>query len=577
MVTFQGTPSETTLNAVIQQAPPLLSVSQGYDLDRGFAAVYVSPDQGTDAAMRSVEDQPEIANALPVMTDPDGLTRYFLPDEFTVQFLEGVSKEQAEQIIRQRGSRILVQQRTPGYYTLAVPEGRGLFETIQEFSSLAEVAFAEPSEVGFNKLLQYIPDDPDFARLWGLNNTGQTVNGEAGSADADIDAPEAWDLTRGDPDVIIAVIDTGADLDHPDLEDNILPRGAEDWDFGDPNDSVPEDENSVSHGTHVSGTIAAVDNAEGVIGAAPTCRVMPLRCNMLIGMEQECADAINYVRQHAADNPDRRYIINGSWRTGGDIAAVRTAIQNAVNENIVLVFAAGNFNENTDNNPMYPGVYPEVIAVAALDQLDHKADRPTWGSNFGTNVDVSAPGVNVWATARFGGYRFLEGTSMATPHVSGVAALVWSVNRNLTNEEVRQVIEDTCDDIDAANPGFAGMLGRGRVNAFRAVSQVRPADQIWHNDQTGTGLGSAWTGWNFLSQQGDRAKSLVVVQNDDGRLHAFMIGMDDQIWHNDQTGTGLGSAWTGWNFLSQQGDRAESLVVAQNGDGRLHAFMIGPD
>jgi subtilisin family serine protease len=224
------------------------------------------------------------------------LTRYFLPDEFTVQFLKGVSKEQAEQIISQRGSRVLVEQRTLGYYTLAVPEGRGLFEAIRMFSSLAEVAFAEPSEVGFNKLLQYIPDDPDFARLWGLNNTGQTVNGEAGTADADIDAPEAWDLTRGDPDVIIAVIDTGADLDHPDLEDNILPRGAEDWDFGDPNDSVPEDVNSVSHGTHVSGTIAAVDNAEGVIGAAPACRVMPLRCNMLIGMEQECADAINYVR-----------------------------------------------------------------------------------------------------------------------------------------------------------------------------------------------------------------------------------------------------------------------------------------
>src|SRR3712207_2311527 len=100
-------------------------------------------------------------------------------------------------------------------------------------------------------------------------------------------------------------------------------------------------------------------------------------------------------------------------------------------------------------------------------------------------------------------------------------------------------------------------------------------DQIWHNDQESTGLGSAWTGWNFLSQEGDRAKSLVVAQNGDGRLHAFMIGMDDQIWHNDQEGAALGSAWTGWNFLSQEGDRAKSLVVAQNGDGRLHAFMIG--
>ncbi len=111
----------------------------------------------------------------------------------------------------------MVEQRTPGYYTLAVPDGRGLFETIREFSELDEVLFAEPSEVSFNDALAYIPDDPDFGRLWGLRNTGQTVNGVGGTADADIDATEAWDLTRGDPEVIVAVIDTGADLDHADL------------------------------------------------------------------------------------------------------------------------------------------------------------------------------------------------------------------------------------------------------------------------------------------------------------------------------------------------------------------------
>jgi hypothetical protein len=133
MITFQERTSEDSLNEVLQ-ATPLLSVSQGFNLDRGFAAVYVNPDQGMDAAAHLVQERSETANSLPVMVDQNGLERYFLPDEFTVQFQEEISKERAEEIIRERGSRILVEQRTPGYYTLGVPEGRGLFETIREFS-----------------------------------------------------------------------------------------------------------------------------------------------------------------------------------------------------------------------------------------------------------------------------------------------------------------------------------------------------------------------------------------------------------------------------------------------------------
>ena len=113
----------------------------------------------------------------------------------------------------------------------------------------------------------------------------------------------------------------------------------------------------------------------------------------------------------------------------------------------------------------------------------------------------------------------------------------------------------------------------GRLHAF----MIGLDDQIWHNDQTGAQLGSSWTGWNVLSHQGDKAKKLVIVPNRDGRLHAFMIGLDDQIWHNDQTGRQLGSTWTGWNVLSHQGDKAKRLVVVTNKDGRLHAFMIGMD
>jgi subtilisin family serine protease len=469
VATFQ--PQQTRAANDIMRSTSL-AISQGINIDRGFAVFQVPQSQNLNTAVDSLSNQPQIANTIPVMIDQEGLTRYFLPDEFTVQFKAEVTKDQAERIIKKKGSRIVVQQRTPGYYTLAVPKGRGLFETLRIFSDLEEVAFAEPSEAGFNDELVYIPDDPDFSQLWGLHNTGQTVNQVTGTVDADIDAVEAWDLTRGDPDVIVAVVDTGADLDHPDLQNNFLPRGNEDWDFADLADPVPDDISG--HGTHVAGTVAAVDNVEGVVGLAPMCRIMPLRVDLTSGMNQNRADAINFVAQHSTANPIRRYVINCSWRMNGDHAGVHSAIINAVNSNVIVVFAAGNANNDTDVIPQYPGVYSEVISVAATDQQDIKASF----SNYGTNVDVSAPGVNIYSTYPNNIYTFLDGTSMASPHVAGLAALIWSRNRTLTNNQVRQIIESSCDDIDNKNPNHVGKLGKGRINAFIAISNtpVPPVD-----------------------------------------------------------------------------------------------------
>ncbi len=467
VATFQPQPSEETVHDTIEATS--LAVSQGVNYQRGFGVFQAAPAQDASTAADTLETQPEVANAIPALIDDEGKTRYFLPDELTVQFREGVNKDQAEKIIRDRGSRVLVEQRTPGYYTLAVPEGKGLFETLREFSSLNEVAFAEPSEAGFNDALVYIPDDPDFPKLWGLRNTGQVVNGVAGTADADIDAAEAWDITRGHPDVIMAVIDTGMDMNHPDLAPNLLPIGAEDWDFADAVDKSPDD--TGGHGTHVAGTTAGVDNTIGVIGVAPKCRIMPLRVDLTAGMNQNRADAINYVAAQAVANPTRRYVINCSWKMNGDHAGVHNAIINAVNRNVVVVFAAG--NENADIGgalPRYPAIYPEVISVVATDQHDKRATF----SNFGAAADVSAPGVNIFSSFPNDTFSFLGGTSMASPHVAGLAGLIWSRNRTLTNAQVRNIIETTGDNIDALNPGFAGRLGKGRINAFKALQATPP-------------------------------------------------------------------------------------------------------
>jgi subtilisin family serine protease len=463
MATFAPELTVDTAGAAMRGAS--LAVSRGINLERGFAAFKVAPEQDLSSAADSLAAQPEIANTLPVMVDDDGLTRFFLPDELTVQFNE-IGEDKMRSIIEGIGSRILVEQRTPGYFTIAVPEGKGLFETLRELSALEEVAFAEPSEAGFDDALPYLPDDADFPRLWGLRNVGQTVNGVSGTSDADIDAPQAWDLGRGEPNVIVTVIDTGADLDHPDLAPNLLPRGAEDWDFADAADPSPQDGDG--HGTHVAGTAAGVDNAAGVIGVAPRCRIMPLRVNLTAGMNQNRADAINYTAAQAAANSSRRYVINCSWKMNGDHAGVHNAIINAVNNNVVVVFAAGNANSDIDVTPQFPAVYPEVIAVAATDQRDVRAPF----SNFGTKVDVSAPGVNIWSTFPDDSFTFLDGTSMAAPHVAGLAALIRSRNRTLSVPQVRQIVESTCDDIDAKNPSFAGKLGKGRINAYKAVSNT---------------------------------------------------------------------------------------------------------
>lgn len=498
----------------------------------GFAILRVGDETATLSTMDSLEEGPNIANVIPVMMDEDGGRRYFIPDEFTVQFAEKIQEKKAQEILSERGMNIVTKQRTDGYYTISVPEGKGLFQSIGELSKLKEVVFAEPSEVGVDDLLgssiknrgkgEYtenslkeeglqidklfeedvedtswdnetgdltedglesepeameiegesdllaLPSDAAFGRLWGLHNTGQLVNGSTGSFDADIDAPQAWNITAGKKNVVVAVIDTGCDLDHPDLESNILPRGNEDWDFA-ASDSVPWD--SGTHGTHVAGTVAARRNTKGVVGVAPSVWVMPLRVNLTSGKNQNRADAINYVAKQALKYKNsRRYVINCSWKMSGHHSGVLFAIRNAIAKNVVVVFAAGNANSNIDVSPQYPAIYPEVIAVAATDQRDERASF----SNYGKKVDVAAPGVNIYSTIPNDTYGYKNGTSMASPHVAGLAALIWSKNLGLSNSQVRKCIENTCDNIDSKNPAYSGLLGKGRINAYRALLHTPP-------------------------------------------------------------------------------------------------------
>ncbi|MDH3300250.1 MAG: S8 family serine peptidase [Acidimicrobiia bacterium] len=583
--------------------------------ERGFAILEVATTEAAEALDADVTAAVPDANTLPVMIDGEGNRRYFLPDELTVQFADGVSDDEAEAIIRDANSTVVQKHRTAGYYTISVPEGEGLFATVRAFSDRDDVEFAEPSEVGIDDALDdadlgddvvgtihdvdtddFAPDTPTseaastseqfFNRLWGLDNRGQTILGTTGRFDADIDAPQAWRIETGNSRVVVAVIDTGADLDHPDLATRLTPQGAEDWDFADPADTVPQD--SGSHGTHVAGTAVGSSNSTGIVGVAPGARLMPLRINLTAGMNANRADAINYVADLAAATPGRRFVINCSWRASGNIAAILRAIRRAVARDVLVIFAAGNDDRDMDVQPQYPGAYPEVMSVAATDQSDVRA----WFSNYGFTVDIAAPGVNIYSSIPDDTHGYMNGTSMASPHVAGAAALVWSRNETLSANDVRRILEQSADNIDARNPGFEGKLGSGRLNAYRALLRtpapvrrpriIRQFDYPQDNAGSSTGLAFApafrypWfrnqPALLFLTQQagservyflntftGSVRYSVDPVQNDTiGSLEWH----DNQIWAANVT-TGSGSI----NRIAPFGGSQVGSIPAPTGRG----------
>ncbi|MDZ7269953.1 MAG: S8 family serine peptidase [candidate division KSB1 bacterium] len=455
----------------------------------------------------------------PVMIDQDGYTRYFMPDEFTVQFDERLPEAEMLAIIRNAGCRIVKKQWTPGYYTLSLPPDRELFATIREFMRLPQVKFAEPSYIGFNDFA-FDPNDASYAQQWALRNTGAT----GGTADADIDAREAWDIERGDANVVVVIIDTGVDWDHPDLRPNILQNLGEDadgdgqtmelaggnwvldpgdlngidndgngrsddligWDFDD-DDNNPDDEGN--HGTACAGIAAAVtDNAMGVAGVAHNCRILPLRINLTAGMNQNRADAINYAAAMSANYDGM--VLSCSWIASGDVTALRSAIVNAKNDGVVVCFAAGNFDETSVR---FPARVEAAIAVGATSECDERKSptscdgETAWGSNRGDSLDIAAPGVHIFTTDRAGadGYDAgdyvsdFNGTSSATPHVAGAAALLLSYDPSLTPDEVQDILQVSADRVggynynhDATRPGHSLELGYGRLNVNRALQEL---------------------------------------------------------------------------------------------------------
>jgi hypothetical protein len=294
--------------------------------------------------------------------------------------------------------------------------------------------------------------------------------------------PAAWDLTMGHPSVVVAILDTGVDIQHEDLVGGIwtnpreIPGNSIDddgngfvddihgWNFAQGSNSVADDH---GHGTHVAGTAAArTNNAIGIAGMAGGATIMPVKVfpppPNVIGTYEDLIMGIIY----ATDNGAR--VINMSLGATSYSRGEEAAVDYAWAHGVVVVAAAGNQGSNVYH---YPAAHPNAMAVAATDASDQRA----YFSNWGDFVDVAAPGNWVYSTMRGNNYGAMSGTSMASPHVAGLAALLFSLNPQLTNAQVREIIEQNADDRGAA--GWDPNFGHGRINGRRALAAVQPPPQ----------------------------------------------------------------------------------------------------
>lgn len=499
-----------------------------------------------------------------------------------------------------------------------LPAGADLQKTIDALKKLPGVAYAEPNwRVSIDDLTvqSTIPNDPQFGDLWGLDNTGQL----GGTVDADIDAPEAWDISIGSSNVVVGVIDTGVDYNHPDLQGNIWTNpgevagnGLDDdgngyiddlhgYDFVN-NDGDPMDDNF--HGTHVSGTIGASgDNGVGVTGVNWNVQIMGLKFldSAGNGSTADAVAALNYAALMRGRGVNI-LLTNNSWGGGGFSQALEDAISANAAAGMLFVAAAGNggsdgVGDDNDVTPNFPSNYAvdNVLAVAALNRNDGLAGF----SNFGLNtVDLGAPGVTIWSTGPNNTYFTLNGTSMATPHVAGVAALAWSVNPSAGYQQVRDAILDGVDPVTALD-GIS--VTGGRLNALNTLtlmgppvpqpprvisstptgSHVGPIDSITINFSESMNQGSFSVAADVLSFTGPGGANLVP----DISAFTWVDNNSLRISFAAQASNGAYSLTLGPNVLAADNDEPldqnNNGTPGEAGDGYTAGFTLsdcmGPD
>lgn len=438
--------------------------------------------------------RPAVSAAAPVPINTETVDEaQVVPGEVLVEYRAGSPASRVEQLRRLLGARVLERFQRVGLERLRLGAGVSVQKAVQALAADPSVAHAQPN---FLYRAAGSPNDPYFGSgsLWALNNYGQS----GGTSDADIDAPEAWSLSTGSSAVVVGVIDTGIDYNHPDLAPNIWTNPGEvpgnrvdddgngyvddvhGWNAA-ANNGNPMDDNG--HGTHVAGTIGAVgNNGVGVAGINWSVKIVPLK---FLGSDGSGSTAsaiacLDYLHK-LKDRGVNVIASNNSWGGGGYDQLLRDAIERSNTRGILFVAASGNGDAygnaiNNDSTPQYPASYTNanIISVTATDNTDRRAYFANYGS---TSVDLGAPGVDILSTTPNDTYSSYSGTSMATPHVTGAVALLRAYNSSLTALQIRDRIlatGDPCADL-------SGKTVTGRrlnlANALQGTTAPPPVTQ----------------------------------------------------------------------------------------------------
>lgn len=486
------------LTAVVLLLPGTILSQQLVRGERPFIDLSRIPANAYETGKLNIKFKPSAAAFLQYhLPDENGIARFGNTgvDQLNRQFEVKKTKKVFENIVADKKFEPRhVASGLPLWYQLDLPLNTNIIEAAKAYAALDIIEVAEPC---YKKTLydhfNWSPADPQYLNQWHYNNTGQ----QGGTVDADIDLPEAWDIQKGNPNVIVAVVDGGVDTSHPDLRQNLWIGSDFRYGYNFVTNSgklSPDD-----HGCHVAGTIAAVNNnsigVSGIAGGNGTttsgARIMSCQVFSNNGTALSFASAYIFSADHGAAISQNSwgYTVAGTYEQSV-LDAIDYFIQygggNVMGGGLVI-FSAGNNNAYQRD---YPGAYNRVICVTATNNMDQRA----WYSTYGQWADISAPGgetnsVNTRGilstiSVASGSYGWFQGTSMACPHVSGVAALIISqAPGRLTNDDVKSILLTTSDNHYLVNSGYLDQLGTGRVNAYNALLKT---NQILSNSSVDT-------------------------------------------------------------------------------------------
>ena len=390
-----------------------------------------------------------LCTVLSLSAEPRDLSSKFLPPHHPNQLIVKWKDGQKKTISQKNTLSVTRLTETGSFELVKTKVGTDLRKFARELSNNPNIALVEPDYLAYINV--EAPDDPDFDEQWGLNNSGQT----SGTTDADINALEMWDVTTGNANIVIGVLDTGVNYTHEDIANNMWENPNEIADNGidDDNNGYIDDIHGINaiedsgdpldnngHGTHVAGIIAAEDNSVGVVGVIPTAKI--IACKWLgsdgSGFISNAIKCLTYFKDLKDAGIDV-LLTNNSWGIGTNSAALYDAIAEHQTLGILFIAAAGNSAYNHDYQTDYPSGFDltNIISVASTDHNDALSDFSDYGAH---SVAIGAPGEDIYSLSHTGGYTELSGTSMAAPHVSGLAGIIKASDDSLNWIQIKNLV-----------------------------------------------------------------------------------------------------------------------------------------